>query len=104
MSVQFVTPVNFQKQAATAEAIAHDVEYAWLIAGCYLAAISSGRQLVGARLLEIGPGPSFGTAVLLACVGARVTVADRYLAEWDDQYHVPFKPSVVSQKITVDVK
>src|SRR5207253_2800955 len=32
----------------------------------------------------------FGPALLLAGQGARITVADRFLASWDDPYHPAF--------------
>lgn len=41
-------------------------------------------------LLEIGPGINYGSILLLACGGARVIVADRFLAPWDKEYHPKF--------------
>jgi hypothetical protein len=41
----------------------------------------------GQSILELGPGKNFGAAVLLACSGAKVTVADPYLSPWVDGYH-----------------
>ena len=43
--------------------------------------------LAGARILELGPGPHFGTALILASHGASVVVADRFLPHWNADYH-----------------
>src|ERR1044071_9286504 len=49
-----------------------------------------GLECRGLRILEIGPGHHFGPALLLASQGAHVTLADRFLASWDDPYHPAF--------------
>ena len=86
-----VIPVNFRKQDASAEAIARDVGYALQVADFYLGALPAGAlSLRGARVLELGPGASLGSALVLACHGAAVTVADRFLSPWDPDYHGPF--------------
>lgn len=86
-----VTPVNYRKQDASPEAIARDVDYALQITDFYLDQIPGGaRRLLNKSVLELGPGYSLGTAILLACHGAQVTVADRYLSPWDSDYHGPF--------------
>jgi SAM-dependent methyltransferase len=36
---------------------------------------------------ELGPGSSYGAQLILASMGARVILADRFLARWDDDYH-----------------
>jgi len=41
-------------------------------------------------VLELGPGINFGSSLVLACHGARVLVADRFLAPWQDPYHPSF--------------
>lgn len=46
-----------------------------------------GLEVKDANILELGPGKNFGAAVLLAAAGARVTVADPFLAPWVDGYH-----------------
>ena len=86
-----VTPVNYRKQDASPEAIARDVDYALQIADFYLGKLPEGRRhLTNLCVLELGPGYSLGTAVVLACHGARVAVADRYLSPFDREYHDPF--------------
>lgn len=86
-----VTPVNYRKQDNSPEAIARDVTYALQIADFYVAKLPSARRhLGGVNVLELGPGYSLGSAVALACHGARVSVADRYLSPYDKEYHGPF--------------
>jgi SAM-dependent methyltransferase len=86
-----VTPVNYRKQDASPEAIARDVDYALQIADFYLEQLPTGRRrLENVDVLELGPGYSLGTAVVLACYGASVSVADRYLSPYDPEYHGPF--------------
>jgi len=88
-------PVNYRAQDVSSEAIARDVDYAMQVGLNYARAIGaalgspiSGLPVVnGLDLIEIGPGPSLGPALLLACGGARVTVADRFAARWDPNYH-----------------
>ena len=46
-----------------------------------------GVCLQGCNYLEVGPGRDFGAALLMRDRGALVTVADRFLAPWDDAYH-----------------
>jgi len=86
-----VTPVNYRKQDASPESLTRDVEYALQIADFYVRKIPGGAsRLLYKHVLELGPGISLGTAVLLSCHGARVTVADRYLSPYDPNYHGPF--------------
>jgi len=93
-----IVPVNYRKQDNGAEAIARDVDYALSIADSYVQRVPGGAAgLVGRRVLELGPGYSLGTAVLLACHGARVTAADRYLAPWDPDYHPVFLHALLAR-------
>ena len=88
-------PVNYRRQDASPDAVSRDVDYAVQVAlnyanwiGSALHDPSTGLAVAsGLRILELGPGPSLGTAILLAAAGARVTVADRFAAQWDDDYH-----------------
>ena len=93
-----VVPVNYRRQDASAEAIARDVSYALSIAGSYVQRVPGGAAgLVGRRVLELGPGHSLGTAVVLACHGAHVTATDRYLAPWDATYHPAFFAALLAR-------
>ena len=86
----FYAPVNHRQVPNTTDAIGAAVRKARWIADGYLTHVPEPVALQGARVLEVGPGTSCGPAVLMACRGARVTVADRYLAPWRDEFHVPF--------------
>lgn len=93
-----VTPVNFRKQDSSPEALARDVDYALQIVDFYVSKLPGGAaRLLGRKVLELGPGYALGTAVLLACHGAQVSVADRYLAPWDDEYHRPFLEALLAR-------
>jgi len=39
------------------------------------------------KLIELGPGTDFGAQLLIASTGIDVTLADRYLARWNPDYH-----------------
>lgn len=47
-------------------------------------------DLRGLSILELGPGPNFGTMLLCRACGAQVAVFDKYLAQWDAKYHPHF--------------
>jgi SAM-dependent methyltransferase len=49
-----------------------------------------GVPLASVRILELGPGLDFAPQLALAGYGAGVTVADRFLAKWDNAYHNEF--------------
>mgnify|MGYP001345722192 CR=1 FL=1 len=83
-----VVPTNFRALDASWEAIERDVDYALRIFRSYVERLPGGESfLLGKRVLELGPGHALGTALLLACAGARVTVADRFLVPWSPSYH-----------------
>jgi hypothetical protein len=86
-------PVNHQKQRAAPEALSAAADYAIQVADHYVRWLGdeqgrSGPE--GLRILEVGPGPTLGTPVLLACFGARVAAADRFLPQWDPDFHPAF--------------
>ncbi len=86
-----VVPVNHRAQVASEASIAADVAYAIGVATGYRNALAAcGVSLSGQQVLELGPGPSLGPAVCLAAVGATVTAADLYPAQWDPNYHPAF--------------
>lgn len=95
MSNTAVIPVNYRAQDVSADAIAREADYAMQVGLGYARWIAAALGRTGPALaaadgldvLELGPGPSLGPAVLLACGGARVTVCDRFATRWDDRYH-----------------
>lgn len=84
-------PVNYQPLDATSAAIEKDVVYAIATAQSYADCLPEGTsQLRGRSILELGPGPHLGAALVMLCWGAqRVAVADRFLVPFDAAYHIP---------------
>lgn len=81
-------PVNFQPLDSTPEALRKDVEKAITVASLWIRLLpGSERFLKNKRVLEIGPGTNFGAVLILACLGAEVSVTDRFLTPWDPVYH-----------------
>jgi SAM-dependent methyltransferase len=77
-----------QHRAAPLDA---DVAYAIDLARYYPRRLEElGLVLEGAHVLELGPGKNFGLALIFAGYGAQVTVADRFLCPWDENYHPHF--------------
>lgn len=67
------------------------VAYAVQVANVYLQRCQSRQiSLPDLNYLEIGPGNDLAPQLVLASSGARVTVADRFLARWDPDYHPGF--------------
>jgi SAM-dependent methyltransferase len=71
--------------------------YAARVLDLYLSYLPPGTRIEGARVLELGPGPYLGTALLMAAHGADVTVADPYLPTWDDQVHAPLCRAIITE-------
>ncbi len=93
------SPINLTKQNNSPGAIAAAVDYAISVAAGFEmwwqgngppAVKHAVRPFAGLRVLEVGPGETLGSAVLLACGGATVAVADRFNAPWDPDFHGPF--------------
>jgi hypothetical protein len=82
-------PFNFRvRDPARLE---RDVDYALQVAVNYMGHLRRARfVLEGANILELGPGGDFGAQLIIASHGAKVTVADRFLAPWDSNYHPQF--------------
>lgn len=81
---------NNERRRATKE-IDADVDHAVDMAHAIIAMVaqySAGNP--HPRVLEIGPGSDFGAQIILAGTGAKVTVADRFLAPWQTGYHPTF--------------
>jgi SAM-dependent methyltransferase len=67
------------------------VDYAVALTRSTLAMLHQrGIALGGVTVLEIGPGANFAAPLAMASAGARVLVADRYLAPWEPRYHPDF--------------
>ena len=84
-------PVNFRARDSAPAQIDADVAYAFQVARAYLSYFAAeGIDPRGKTVLELGPGINLGGAFLLASHGARLIVADRFLADWDARYHGRF--------------
>lgn len=90
-------PANYGRVVADDERIAKDSQYAFNIARSYADQMPEGRRsLADQTIVEFGPGINFGTALVLACWGARqVTVCDRFLASYQLDYHGPVYQAVM---------
>lgn len=78
-------------RAFNAALLDRDVDYALQQTATYQNDIASiGRAASGLSILELGPGINLGPPLLLAGLGARVTVADRFLVGFDGLYHPRF--------------
>lgn len=67
------------------------VQYALTVASNYLSLFNShGINLNGLQYLELGPGADFAPQLVLASHGAKVILADKYLASWDPAFHPEF--------------
>lgn len=84
-------PGNLQARDAGPEAIARDVDYGFESGKLHLYRLKLlGVAPKDASILEVGPGIAFGGMAYLAAFGARVAVADRWLAPWQDDYHARY--------------
>ena len=86
---EHVAPANIVRRSP--EQMNGDVSYAIELTNHYLSHISAvGLRPEGLRFLELGPGINFAPQLVLASMGAKVTVADRFLVPWDEDYHPAF--------------
>lgn len=78
--------------------IEEDARYALGVARSYINALPGGIDgLRHKSVIEFGPGLHFAAALILRCWGAaQVTVADRFLARFDVEYHVPLYQRIAS--------
>jgi len=84
-------PVNWRKPDDSPDAIERDVAYAMKISNEYVELLEKQESaLKGATVLELGPGHNYGAALVLACHGADVVVADRFPVPWFEGYHDKF--------------
>jgi SAM-dependent methyltransferase len=86
---EHVAPLNIVRRSP--EQMNGDVNYAIELTNHYLSHLSAvGLRPEGLRFLELGPGINFAPQLVLASMGAAVTVADRFLIPWDEDYHPHF--------------
>jgi SAM-dependent methyltransferase len=79
-------PVNFTKRGD--EQLEGDVKYVFDIVKSYRKGFDTLKLSPdGLSIVEIGPGSDFGAQLLLASMGAKITLADRFLAPFDPDYH-----------------
>ncbi len=92
------TPVNFNEFDCSKEKITADALYAFNIAKNYINGFKQGIQTIQKKsILELGPGINLGTALILLCWGAKkVTVSDRFLAQYSDDYHTPVYQAIMN--------
>ena len=50
----------------------------------------SGTTLKGKQVLEVGPGPNYGSTLVMACRGAVCSVVDAFVPTWIEDYHPRF--------------
>lgn len=90
-SYTIVAPADWAAMGRDPAGIPGEVAYAVSLAENYLRRFGEmGVDPKGCSILEIGPGRNFGLAILMACEGAKVTVADRFLSPWVAGYHPLF--------------
>jgi SAM-dependent methyltransferase len=83
--------LQFRLGLRTSETLDKDVSYALALTQIYLRLLADrGIDPRGARILELGPGLDFAPQLVLASHGAKVTIADRFLANWNSAYHPEF--------------
>lgn len=83
--------MNLRLRDSSQPAIDADVAYALQVGRAYLDLFAAEDiDPCGKTVLELGPGINFGSALVLACHGVRPIIADRFLANWDTNYHPEF--------------
>ena len=83
--------VDTRVRDTPADAIETDLARATDVGLFYLDHLPGGlSSLKGKAVLEVGSGINYGSAMMLACHGARVIVAGRFRPPWDDLYHPRF--------------
>src|SRR5579871_3333117 len=82
-------PINFKSRSV--EQIREDVDYAVQVTTNWLRHLAAiGVSPEGKRILELGPGVNLAPQLVMASMGAEMSVADRFLVPWDDDYHPAF--------------
>jgi SAM-dependent methyltransferase len=83
--------VDYGLLVATPKQVEEAARYAIEVARYYVGDLPGGLEgLRGRSVLELGPGTSFASTLLLRCLGAaRVAVCDRFLSPFRESFHVP---------------
>jgi SAM-dependent methyltransferase len=82
-------PLNFQKPSL--EKLDDDVSYALQLSKGHLELLARyDQRLEGLCVFELGPGANWAPQLVMASLGARVSVADRFPVPWDNDYHPAF--------------
>lgn len=91
LSTPIIRAVHRLRYRPEARSIPADVDYALQQAQTHFAVAQGlGIDISRASILELGPGLSFAPQLAFAGHGARVAVADRFLARWHPDYHPEF--------------
>jgi SAM-dependent methyltransferase len=89
-------PVNFIKRSD--EQLGSDVRYVFDVLNSYRRALDHLKlSLDGLSIVEIGPGSDFGAQLILASMGAKITLADKFLTRFDPDYHPNLYAEVANQ-------
>lgn len=85
-------PVNLMRRDASDAALQRDVDYGMqVMSGFSVWTAGQGYSLSGKRAMEIGPGINLVGCIGLRALGAaKVYVADRWIAPWQDDYNPVF--------------
>jgi SAM-dependent methyltransferase len=79
-------PVNYQSRSA--DQIDQSVDYAFQALQNYESLLKRlGLTVDNCRIVELGPGSSIGAQLILASLGASITLVDRFLPKWDPNFH-----------------
>jgi hypothetical protein len=86
-----------QIEADAQFSLACGLEYGRHIARRFGRDLATVPDLSGLRVLELGPGLSFGAALVCRALGAKVSILDAHLVTWHPQYH----PQLYSALLTL---
>ncbi len=94
-SIRWNTPatgcgaINEQTPDSSPDAIDRAARHALMIGRGHRQKLQTwlGSGLNSLSILELGPGPDFGSVAYLACYGAKPHVADRWLPKWHPEFH-----------------
>ena len=96
-AAESLDPVNYRKRDRGR--IEQDVDYAFQILKSFQEQLEKcGLPVAGCNIVELGPGSSIGAQLILASMGARVTLADRYLPKWDPSYHPELYAAIAARR------